>query len=132
MSEDSERPSDLQIEPSDLETEHKLERRPCTIEEDYCAEPGCEFLGKRAQSGVCFNRTREERTWDQIAQLGMDTAEELKVLRAGEFADRPEEYTRWLEAMYETAMENWMSQLDECVCLRVQNRRLRERLGEAG
>lgn len=116
---------------SDLEIEHKRERRPRTIEEDYCVHLDCEFFGKRAESGVCFNQTREERTWDRIHQLSLQTAVELNKIRAGECSDR-EEYIRCLESMYETAMMNWMSQLDECVCLRLQNRRLRERLGEAG
>lgn len=116
---------------SENHAEHALERRSRSIEETYCAEPGCEFAGKRAEGGVCFNQERDARTWDKIAELAQQTSAELKQLRTEEYADRPEEYVRWLEAMYETSMMNWMSTLDECICLRVENRRLKERLGQA-
>ncbi len=110
-------------------SEHRRENRPRQIDESYCVEPTCEFNGKHAQQGVCFNLDREGREWEQIFAASKRLSDEMLAIRKEKFADDPAEYTRWLEAMYETAMMNWGNTLDECICLRVENRRLKERAG---
>jgi len=108
-------------------SDHKRENRPREIDEWYCAEEGCEFNGKLAQQGVCYSADRQYQNWEKLYEASKEHADELLAIRQSEFADKPEEYIRWLEAMYEAAMVNWDGTLDECIRLRVENRRLRER-----
>lgn len=106
--------------------DHKLEKRPRQIDELYCLEEGCEFNDKLAQQGICYSADHDSRDWEKIFDAGKHMGAELLAIRTSKYADKPDEYIRWLEAMYETAMMNWASTLDECICLRVENRRLKE------
>lgn len=110
---------------------HRLESRQRQFKEDICVEPGCEFDGKPAQQGVCFGDDSGP-AWEKIFEAGKHLADEIREIRLSEYKDNPTEYIRWLEAMYETTMMNWTSTLDECICLRVENRRLKESLAAAG
>ncbi len=101
--------------------------------ERYCDEPSCEFFGKPWQQGVCFNADGNfVRTKLNVITSGREFSEELLQVKREQFADKPDEYLRYVEAMYETAMMNWCSTLDECIELRVENRRLKERLFTGG
>ena len=108
-------------------SDHKREIRTREISDDHCAEPNCEFYGKSRQQGVCFSQPDDARDWDRIFEASKQHSDEMLAIRRSEFADKPSEYIEYLEAMYECAMMNWGSTLDECICLRVENRRLKER-----
>lgn len=66
----------------------------------------------------------EEARHLRIFAAGKAFSDEMLEIRARCYADRPEEYIRYLEAFYETAMMNWTSTLDECVVLRAEMRRM--------
>ncbi len=106
--------------------DHQRDTRQRSIDDHYCAEPSCEFNGKPWQQGVCFNDQVTQNTIDRMMQDGDRILAEMHHVRDTQFKNKPDEYIRWLEAMNESAMMNWHSTLNECIALRVQNRRLRE------
>ncbi len=116
-----------------MASDHPRDERQRSIADPHCADPNCEFYGKPWQQGVCFSSDLSgdrdvDRRIAKMSRRGKQVLDEIHDLRRTEFDGKPEEYICWLEAMYETGMMNWDGCLDECIALRVENRRLKELL----
>lgn len=81
--------------------------------EKFCTELGCEYNGKRAVQGHCFDRV-EDRARDTLAYY--------KQRHQGD------EYIGVLESLYLCVMMNLDLVLDEVVLLRKENAELRTKL----
>lgn len=105
--------------------DHKTETRIFSreIHESFCDEPTCEFYKKHAAQGHCGKDEAEDmRIYDLIDRREAELEKDWNEC----YASDPE----GSKSAYITAMLNWSLGLDECIKLRAENARLKNKLGE--
>ena len=111
---------------------HKTETRIFArqIHEHFCDQPDCQFYGKHASQGNCWDATDPEEKQhphylDYVEHVANEWIEHYRKDRRSD-AD----YIGDLEGALFCNVMNYHLTLDECVRLRAENARLKIRLGE--
>ena len=111
---------------------HRKETRvfPGNKHVDFCTEPGCELRGKRRAQGICYSispltgmRVKSFETARKYAVEWLNEAREIHKKLPKEL------WIGFLEGAYVTQVMNMAINLDECVLLRAENTRLKNKLG---
>ena len=111
---------------------HSLETRVFErkILETFCVQPRCEFRGKRAAQGVCYDRKslsgQKFKYLDATEKYAVENLQEARKAHRGQ-SDR--KWVTNLESHFITHEMNQIFSLDELVRLRAENARLRSKLG---
>lgn len=110
-------------------TETRIFRRD--IHESYCAQPDCEFFGKHTSQGNCYSSTDDDgsEAWFNRYERRTEALEKELVEMRNE-CKTPEEYLDYLEGSWVYDKMCWDNTLDECIQLRAENARLKNKLGE--
>lgn len=107
-------------------TETKIFARE--IRETYCDQSDCEFYGKHAAQGVCFETDVWDPWYNRYELIIKQSEEGLAEVEAHHSS--PEELLEYLKSMYVYMQANWDNTLNECVRLRAENAKLRLKLGD--
>lgn len=100
------------------------------IQESYCDQLDCEFYGKRSSQGTCFSETDpDEIRFNHFLDYMEAQAESHLKFTQLQRPESDKEYIEELESEVVCHFMNWTSTIEECVRLRTENARLRNKLG---
>lgn len=102
--------------------DHKTKQSTHEITQYLCQEDGCEYQNKPTVQGICHDTKGDLADWDKLDKYSEGAEAELAEVKT---KHTPEEYVKWLEAMYICMDINWQFSLDECIRLRRDNARLK-------
>jgi hypothetical protein len=101
------------------------------IHEHFCDQPDCEFFGKRAAQGICWETTDpEEAKHEHYLDYAEAKAESQMKWTREHRAESDKEYIDDLESQLICEILNHEFTLDECIRLRIENAKYRIKLGE--
>lgn len=106
------------------ETQHQMETRevPSQRIQSFCQEPNCQFYGREAQQGVCYNTLfpGESRYIQSTLEAGETLLAELKQLRQANHCENDRD---WIEHLENHIVCQWSGRqfdIDELVHLRAE------------
>jgi len=109
---------------------HKLETGWRKIPQSKCADSKCEFFGKPAQQGVCFDRldATSQKYIESVEKYANARMVEVKSLRKINKQDTDAKWIKYLESHLECCWMNEEFMIQQLIHLRAQVGKLTNRL----